>query len=102
MKTARRLWPKMFSAKIGTLTYKEVSGALLSMGFTLQPKGSTAHEKWTRIDSSGKKLVVTVSKHLQPFARDLVILMAKQAAVHHRDFYAFCKGQLALEKLQLT
>lgn len=72
------------------------------MGFTLQPKGSTGHEKWTRIDSQGKKLVVTVSKHLQPFARDLITAMAKQSGVNHRKFYAYCKGQLPLSDLELT
>ncbi|ALV91566.1 hypothetical protein QU24_22925 [Pantoea rodasii] len=92
----------MFKSKIGTLTYKEVSSALLDMGFTLHPKTSTSHEKWTRINSSGKKLVVTVSKHLQPFAKDLILAMARQADVNHRKFYAYCKGNCRLSDLELT
>ncbi|EPF1298561.1 type II toxin-antitoxin system HicA family toxin [Klebsiella michiganensis] len=92
----------MFRAKIGTLTYKEVSTALLDMGFELQPKGSTGHEKWNRYTRDGKKLVVTVSKHLQPFAKDLILAMAKQANVNHRKFYAYCKGHIKITDLELT
>jgi hypothetical protein len=92
----------MFNARIGTLTYAELARALVDMGFVLQPKGASGHEKWIRYNAQGKKSVVTVSKHTSPFAADLIKAMAKQAEVNHRKLYAYCKKQITLQQLERT
>lgn len=84
------VWP--FKGKIRTLTYKEVSKFLISDGFIMEPKGSTAHEQWVKIDNRGIKRKVTVDKHLAPFAESLIKLMAEQAGYSAREFYALCSG----------
>ncbi len=78
--------------RITPLTYKEVSRALKRLGFTMKPKGSTAHEQWIRVDERGK-FVVTVDKHISPFDKALIKSMARQAGLSTKEFFKECKAK---------
>lgn len=77
--------------KLTPLKYDEVIRGLKHLSFEMKPKTGTAHEQWIAI-INGKKRVVTVDKHVSPFARDLIKSMANQAGCNTRKFHALCKG----------
>jgi len=64
----------------------------------MKPKTATAHEQWIKYGENTKWLV-TVDKHIAPFARDLIKLMARQAGVDPKRFHALCKGDASLKQM---
>lgn len=84
--------------KITEITYAEVSNALRSLGFTMQPKTATSHEKWVGY-KDGKKYVVTVDKPQAPYRDFLIKSMAEQAGMSRIEFCHLCKNYINAEKL---
>lgn len=81
-----------FTKKLTPLTYREVTKCLGRLGYEMKKKGSTGHEQWVLI-KDGKKYLVTVDKHLAPFSKDLITLMARQAGYRAKEFHAMCKSK---------
>lgn len=90
----------MFGRKLSPLKYAEVVRALRMMGYFMRPKTGTAHEHWI-LTTPARKYLVTVDKHLAPFSRDLIKLMAQQAGMKTRHFHALCKGSCTLQDIEL-
>lgn len=61
--------------------------ALKKLGFSKRPQKATAHEQWVAEDPFRK---VTLDKHLQPYCKDLLASIIKQAGVSRKDFYKAC------------
>lgn len=78
--------------RITPLTYKDVTIALVKLGFNMKPKTATAHEQWVRVDERGKFLV-TVDKHISPFDKALIKSMARQAGMSTKEFFKTCKNK---------
>jgi predicted RNA binding protein YcfA (HicA-like mRNA interferase family) len=66
------------SGKYPPLSYRDVVIGLKALGFTQRPQKGTSHEQWEAGDPFRK---VTVSKHHEPFHRELLNSMIKQAGV---------------------
>ncbi|MDR1842303.1 MAG: type II toxin-antitoxin system HicA family toxin [Citrobacter amalonaticus] len=81
----------MFGKRITPITYKEVVTALRSLGFEMVPKKATAHEKWV-LEANGRRRVVIVDKHIAPFDKRLIKLMAQEAGMSTKDFHQLCKN----------
>ncbi|EOX9028463.1 type II toxin-antitoxin system HicA family toxin [Pseudomonas aeruginosa] len=75
----------MWSRRYRPLTYREVTGVLKKLGFTLRNQEGS-HEQWVREGSPFRK--VTVDKPKSPFHGDLIRYMALQAGVTKKEFYS--------------
>ncbi|WP_392559772.1 type II toxin-antitoxin system HicA family toxin [Orbus mooreae] len=64
----------------------------------MSSKTATSHEKWIGY-RDGRKLVVTVDKHEQPFDVFLISSMSSQAGMKKKEFFELCKGRKLISKL---
>lgn len=65
---------------------KEFKSVLKHLGFEPRDKKGTSHEQWVR--GSGKEFLrVTVDPHHEPYHRELLGLMLKQAGLSKSRFF---------------
>lgn len=69
------------------VTDKEFKAVLKECGFERRPqKSGTSHEQWVRSDERGFHRV-TVDPPKQPYHRDLLAMMLRQAGLSKREFF---------------
>jgi predicted RNA binding protein YcfA (HicA-like mRNA interferase family) len=78
------------SGEYPPITCKELKLILAYLGFVSQKRTASSHEQWIK-DENGRRYKVTVDCPKAPFSQQLIKIMAQQAGVTKKDFYAILK-----------
>lgn len=78
------------SGEYPPITCKELKLILSYLKFIPQKRTGTSHEQWIK-EENGRRYKVTVDCPKAPFSQELIKIMAAQAGITKKDFYAILK-----------
>lgn len=81
------------------VTEKEFVSVLKELGFKIK-RTASSHDQWEHILFNHQRRMVTVDGHHEPFTKDLLMSMIKQAGLSKKEFFKCLEHVSNCEKLR--